>query len=97
MRTKNIHGDMDEVFLRWKLFEVKLNIIYQDKTSSIKLKENGKESPGEKTRYFDIRYFYVTDLVGQNKVKIEDCPSDEIIADYIPKPLVGGKFKFSEI
>ena len=48
MRTKNIHGDMDEVFLRWKLFEVKLNIIYQDKTSSIKLKENGKESPGEK-------------------------------------------------
>ena len=35
----------------------------------------------------------MTDLIGQNKLKIEYCQTDEIIADYMNKPLVGGKFK----
>jgi hypothetical protein len=41
---------------------VKLNIIYQDNTSTMKLERNGKESSGKRTRHFDIKYFYVTDL-----------------------------------
>ena len=32
-------------------------------------------------------------LVGQTEVKIEYCPTDKMIADYMKKPLVGGKFK----
>ena len=46
-----------------------------------------------KKEVFWHQVFYVTDLVGQNKVKIEDCPTDEMIADYMTKTLVGGKFK----
>jgi hypothetical protein len=34
-------------FLEWQEFMVKLNIIYQDNTSTIKLEENGKESSGK--------------------------------------------------
>ena len=55
---------------------MKLNIIYQDKISTINLEENVKESPGKLTRHFDINYFYVTDLVGQKEVKIEYCPTN---------------------
>jgi hypothetical protein len=80
-------------FLEWQGFTVKLNIIYQDNTSSIKLEENGKESSGKRTRHFDIKYFYVTDLVGRKEVKVEYCSTEEMIADYMTKPLVGGKFK----
>jgi hypothetical protein len=80
-------------FLEWQDFEVKLNIIYQDNTSSIKLEENGKESSGKRTRHFDIKHFYVTDLVGRDEVKIEYCSTDEMIADYQTKPVVGAKFK----
>ncbi len=80
-------------FLGWQGFTVKLNIIYQDNTSSMKLEENGKESSGKRTRHFDIKYFYVTDLVGRKEVTIEYCPTDEMIADYMTKPLVGSKFK----
>jgi hypothetical protein len=80
-------------FLEWQDFKVTLNIIYQDNTSSIKLEENGKESSGKRTRHFDIKHFYVTDLVGRDEVKIEYCSTDEMIADYNTKPLVGGKFK----
>jgi hypothetical protein len=71
---------------------VKLNIIYQDNTSRIKLEENGKESSGKITRHFDIEYFYVTDLVGRNEVKIDYCSTDEMTADYNTKPVVGRKF-----
>ena len=80
-------------FLEWQDFEVKLNIIYQDNTSSIKLEENGKESSGKRTRHFDIKHFYVTDWVGRDEVKIEYCSTDEMIADYQTKPVVGAKFK----
>jgi hypothetical protein len=34
-------------FLEWQDFAVKLNIIYQDKTSTIKLEEKGKASSGQ--------------------------------------------------
>jgi hypothetical protein len=34
----------------------------------------------------------VTDLVGRNEVKIEYCSTDEMIADYNTKPVVGRKF-----
>jgi hypothetical protein len=33
-----------------------------------------------------------TDLVGCNEVKIEYCSTDEMIADYNTKPVVGSKF-----
>ena len=39
-------------FLEWQGFAVKLNLIYQDNTSSMKLKENGKTSSGKRTRLF---------------------------------------------
>jgi hypothetical protein len=51
-------------FLESHAFLVKLNIIYQDNTSTMKLERNGKESSGKRPRHFDIKYFYVTDLVG---------------------------------
>jgi hypothetical protein len=81
-----------KLFLEWQEFMVKLNIIYQHNTSTIKLEENGKESSGKRTRRFDIKYFYVTDLVGRNEVQIEYCSTDQMIADYNTKPVVGRKF-----
>jgi hypothetical protein len=80
-------------FLEWQSFKVKLNIIYQDNTSTIKLEENGKESSGKRTRHFDIKYFYVTDLVDRKEVKVEYCSTDEMLADYMTKPLVGAKLR----
>ena len=76
-------------FLECQGFPVKLNIIYQDNISNIELEGNGKESSGKQTRSFDIKYFYVNDLVGRKEVNIEYCPTDEMIADYTTKPLVG--------
>ena len=70
-----------------------MNIIFQDNTSTIKLQENGKVSSGKRTRHFDIKLFYITDLISRDEVSVEYCPSDDMIADYMSKPLMGAKFK----
>ncbi len=80
-------------FIEYQGFKVKHNIVYQDNTSSMKLEQNGKESSGKRTRHFDIKIFYVTDLVSRNEVQVKHCPTDEMIGDYMTKPLVGSKFK----
>jgi hypothetical protein len=36
--------------------------------------------------------FYVTDLIGRDEVEIEYCNTDEMLADYNTKPVVGRKF-----
>jgi hypothetical protein len=80
-------------FVEHQDFEVKMNIVYQDNTSSMKLEQNGKASSGKRTRHFDIKLFYVTDLVARDEVIVKYCPTDEMIGDYMTKPLVGSKFK----
>ena len=47
----------------------------------------------EKNKEFWHKLFYVTYLVSQKEVNIEYCSTDEMIADYMKKMLVGGKFK----
>jgi hypothetical protein len=59
----------------------------------MKLEENGKASSGKRTRHFNIKYFYITDLISRNQVQIKYCPTDEMIADYMTKPLIGIKFQ----
>ena len=80
-------------FIEYQGFKVKHNIVYQDNTSSMKLEQNGKASSGKRTRHFDIKIFYVTDLVSRNEVQVKYCPTGEMIGDYMTKPLVGAKFK----
>jgi KUP system potassium uptake protein len=77
---------------------VDANVIYRDNTSSMKLEENGRASSGKRTRHFNIRYFFVTDLIQRKECKLEYCPTDEMIADYFTKPLTGAQFvKFRAI
>ena len=72
-------------FIEHQGFEVKLNIIYQDNTRTIKLAENGKTSSGKRTKHFDIKLFYITDLIGKQEVIVKYCPTNNMIADYITK------------
>jgi hypothetical protein len=82
-----------KLFIEAQGFKVDTNIIYRDNTSSMKLEENGKASSGKRTRHFNIKYFYITDLIQRNDIQIEYCPTEEMVADYMTKPLVGAKFE----
>eukprot|EP00957_Ditylum_brightwellii_P181291 13810405-Ditylum_brightwellii.AAC.1 len=56
-------------FLEHQGLKVKV-IIYQDNESSLKLENNSKESSGKRTRHFDIKYFYITDLIKRREVEV---------------------------
>ena len=69
------------------------NILYQDNTNSIRLEMNGKASSSKRTRHINIRYFLITDKVRKKEVKIKYCPTEEMLADYLTKPLQGALFR----
>ena len=40
-----------------------------------------------------MRYFFLTDQVKKGNLRITYCPTDDMTADYIMKPLQGKSFK----
>jgi hypothetical protein len=69
------------------------NLLLQDNKSSILLERNGKGSSGKRTRHINIRYFFITDRVNMKEVSIEWCPTKDMVADFMTKPLQGSHFK----
>ena len=69
------------------------SLIYQDNQSAMLLAKNGRGSSSKRTRHINIRYFFVADRIASKEVKVEYCPTGEMIADYFTKPLQGSLFK----
>ena len=85
-------------FLKAQGYDVSENILYQDNKSSILLEKNGKASSSKRTRHISIRYFFVTDRIAKGELTIEWCPTANMIADFMTKPLQGALFrKFRDI
>ena len=58
----------------------------------MELEISSKANLGKRTRHFDMKLFYFTDLIKREKINVEYCPTDEMMANYMTKPLVGTKF-----
>ena len=58
--------------------------VYQDNQSAILLENNRRKSVSKGTRHVKIKYFFITDKVKNNEVKILYCPTKEMIGDSIP-------------
>jgi hypothetical protein len=46
-----------------------------------------------RTRHINIRYFFISDWVKNKEMRIEYCPTKEMLADFFTKPLQGSLFK----
>ncbi|CAJ1936841.1 unnamed protein product [Cylindrotheca closterium] len=87
-----------KLFMEWQGYPIEKNILYQDNKSAILLEENGCKSAGKRSQAINIRYFFITDQVEKGNVKIKYCPTDDMIADFMTKPLQGEKFcKFRDL
>ena len=80
-------------FIEAQGFPLETNVIYRDNTSSMKLEQNGRASASKRTRHFNIKYFYITDLIQRKECSIKYCPTAEMVGDYHTKPLTGALFK----
>jgi Reverse transcriptase (RNA-dependent DNA polymerase) len=81
-----------KLFMEAQGYPVKDNILYQDNKSTILLETNGVKSAGKMSRALNVRYFFLTDQVQKGNLRVEYCPTDEMVADFMTKPLQGQKF-----
>jgi hypothetical protein len=80
-------------FITAQGYEIRDNVVYQDNQSTMLLAKNGRASSGRRTRHIDIRYFFVTDRVKRGELRIEYCPTGDMVADFFTKPLQGSLFR----
>jgi hypothetical protein len=55
------------------------------------LENNGHQSSSKRTRHLNIKDFFIKDWVEAGKLNIKHCRTDDMIADYVTKPLQQGK------
>ena len=78
-------------FMEAQGYMIKENILHQDNKSTILLQENGRKSARKRSRALNVGYF-LTDQVKKGNVRITYCPTDNMTADNMTKPLQGKKF-----
>jgi len=64
----------------------------EDNRSTMLMMKNGKLSAKKRTKHFDIRYYYVKDLIDRGVIRVSHCLSENMIADFFTKPLQGKHF-----
>ena len=65
--------------------------IFEDNKSTIHMANTGK-SMSDKTRHIKLRYFFVKQFLDNGDFVLTYCPTEEMIADILTKPLQGKLF-----
>ena len=53
------------------------------------MEKNGQNSCTGNSRHIHIRYFFVKDIIDKGEMKVENCPTHLMLADFFTKPLMG--------
>ena len=91
--------DMSVIMLWTKLFleeighSIDKNVLKQDNKAATLLETNGRKSIWKRNRALNIRYFFLTDQIEKGNLNVEYCKTDEMIGDFMTKPLQGSKFR----
>ena len=67
--------------------------LHQDNISAQLLIKNGKMSSGRKTKHIKAKFFFLKDRVDEGEIAVIDCPTKEMWADVMTKPLQGTAFR----
>ena len=60
--------------------------------------KNGRNSCTGNSRHINIRYFFVKDRVDKGEVRVEYCPTLQMLGDFFTKPLQGALYiKFRDV
>jgi hypothetical protein len=87
-----------KMFMEAQGYLIRENLFEQDNESAIKLEKNGRSSAGPKSRHVDIRYFWIKDRVKKHSITVRHCPTLQMLADFLTKPLQGALFrKFRDV
>ena len=80
-------------FMEAQGYSIKNNTLLQDNHSTIRLTKNGRLSSGKRTKHLDVKIFFATDVIKRGLMNVEYCPTEEMWADVLTKPLQGKAFR----
>lgn len=80
-------------FLESQGYTIQENILYQDNMSSLSLEKNGRISGSGRTKHIKAKYYLVKDKFHSGEIDLKYCPTDQMWADVLTKPLQGQKFR----
>ena len=82
-----------KTFLGEQGLHLNQNILLQDNLSAKTLMEKGQSSCGKRSRAINIHYFAIKDYCERGELEINYCPTDDMVGDFMTKPLQGSKFR----
>ena len=61
-------------------------MVKHDNMSCMKLEQNGRASSGQRTKHIAVRFYWLKDRIAKANFKIEYCPTEEMIGDFLASP-----------
>jgi hypothetical protein len=74
-------------------YDIDEYIVFQDNMSVLLLEKNGCISSSKRTKHIKAKYFLIKDYNDAGEIDVKFCPTDEMWADVLTKPLQGQKFR----
>jgi hypothetical protein len=88
-------GSTDIIWIRELLCNQGYNIgpvtIFEDNKSVIAMLDRKRHGMA-RTRHINVRYFFIIDRIGSGELCVKYLPTEEMVADYFTKPLMGSTF-----
>ncbi len=98
--TELVTADMFMPEMLWSLhfiqaqgYNAECIVLYQDNISTQLLIKNSKLSSGKRTKHIKAKFFFIKDRVDDGEIRVVDCPTEEMWADIMTKPLQGTAFR----
>jgi hypothetical protein len=79
-------------FIEGQGYGVEASILNQDNLSAILLEKNGRASSSKRTKYINVRYFFIKDWIASGEITVKHCPATVMLDDHFTKPLQGTMF-----
>jgi hypothetical protein len=94
MESELVTADMYMPEMLWSLYFIQAQGykaecmgLYQDNISTQLLIKNGRMLSGKRTKHIKAKFFFIKDRADKGEIKVMDCPTKEMWADVLTKPL----------
>jgi hypothetical protein len=80
-------------FVECQGYDINKYVLFQDSMSALLLEKNGRMSSSQCTKHIKANYFLIKDYYDAGVIDIKFCPTDQMWADVLTKPLQVQKFR----
>jgi hypothetical protein len=79
-------------FLEAQGYTITADYVYQENMSTLSLAKKGHVLSSKCTKHIKAKYFFIKHYHHSREIDLQYCPTDNMWADILTKPLQGSKF-----